>query len=171
MPWNSSSKEWTSSSKWRNMHIPASVHHWSRVAHQGINLLALLGSHVHQMRKFLQIFHTRSGDRETMGQKMRDTWWKWGEVELFSGPIREQLVATTAATVRSLAKRIWGVIQRCQIPQLIRKSEEKMIYKRSGKLNPKLYTAAVLLEWLQPLICPHPKTIQKNWQYQVLMRM
>lgn len=117
-----------------------------------------------RMRRFLQIFHTRSGDRETMGQKMRDTWWKWGEVELFSGPIREQLVATTAATVRSLAKRIWGVIQGCQIPQLIRKSEEKMIYKRSGKLNPKLYTAAVLLEWLQPLICPHPKTIQKNWQ-------
>lgn len=46
------------------MHIPASVHHWSRVAHQGINLLALLGSHVHQNEKvFANISHTEWGQR------------------------------------------------------------------------------------------------------------
>lgn len=55
------------------------------------------------------------GDREAMGQKVWDTWWKWGEVELLSGPTCEQLVATTTATVKWLAKRVWGGTEKCLI--------------------------------------------------------
>lgn len=130
----------------------ASTQHWSRVAQECINIVAFLDLHMHPNKGYANISHV-DGDREAVRQNMRGTWCKW--VPWIA--LRTYLWA--ASCQNGLAKRMRGGTQRCLIYLLLKKNEEEMILKRSGKFKPQWDTGTFLLEWLQSLL--HAKKKKK----------